>query len=243
MKKTGLPILAAAILAAAVGCGKQNPDIVNENAVDMGIRINGRAVLWAKANLGASGPDDPGAFYAWGETASKQDYSWENYEWMNMGEGSAPSRLTKYNVYPEFGTVDNLVVLEFGDDVAARQLGGLWRMPGADEWAALWKNCDVRWNDGGATPEGYSGKGLVMVSKINGNSLFLPAAGYMEAEEKMYDGSEGRAMRGYYWSSSLSLDEPHYAGCLVFGEGVEVENGIGINFRCTGLLIRPVWAY
>lgn len=66
----------------------------------------------------------------------------------------------------------------------------------------------------------------------NGNTLFLPAAGY-------YDGGGlyNAASCGYYWSSSLYSDYPGYACGLYFNSG-----GVssGYAYRCYGRSARPV---
>ena len=45
-------------------------------AVDMGL-----SVKWASFDLGASKPEEYGDYYAWGETETKDDYSWASYKW------------------------------------------------------------------------------------------------------------------------------------------------------------------
>ena len=45
-----------------------------DNWVDLGLSI-----LWAAYNVGASSPDEYGDYFAWGETYTKNDYSWSNY--------------------------------------------------------------------------------------------------------------------------------------------------------------------
>lgn len=47
----------------------------DERWVDLGL-----SVLWAAYNVGASSPEEYGGYYAWGETSTKSDYTWENYK-------------------------------------------------------------------------------------------------------------------------------------------------------------------
>ena len=42
--------------------------------VDLGL-----SVLWAKCNLDAESPEEAGGYYAWGETETKESYTWKTY--------------------------------------------------------------------------------------------------------------------------------------------------------------------
>lgn len=44
--------------------------------VDLGL-----SVKWASCNLGANSPEQPGDYYAWGETAPKEDYGMDTYKY------------------------------------------------------------------------------------------------------------------------------------------------------------------
>ena len=46
--------------------------------VDLGLPSG---LKWATCNVGASTPKGYGDYFAWGETESKQTYSWKNYKW------------------------------------------------------------------------------------------------------------------------------------------------------------------
>ena len=56
-------------------------------AVDLGL-----SVKWASFNLGASKEYEYGDYYAWGETATKDNYDWASYKWCTGAE----NKLTKY---------------------------------------------------------------------------------------------------------------------------------------------------
>ena len=134
-------------------------------AIDLGL-----SVLWATCNLGTSGfvssPEEYGAYYAWGETGTKSNYSWETYKWCN---GSSTT-LTKYNTYSNYGIVDNKTELDPADDVAHVKLGGKWRMPTEEEWTELRTKCV--WKE----TYNFNGSGIFgeVVTAPNGNSIFLP---------------------------------------------------------------------
>ena len=227
MKKS---ILFAALCCVAAGfaaCDKNEPkDGSNNNdpkndtkeAIDLGL-----SVKWATCNVGATSPEKYGNYYAWGETTTKSDYSWETYKY-----GSNYDALTKYNTDSDYGTVDNKTTLEASDDAATANWGSAWRMPTDGEWTELRENCEWIWTDSYQT----TGVAGYWVTGKNGNTIFLPAAGWR------YDGSLGRAgYYGDYWSSSLDADFPSYAwGAYSSSGGV-----VGNNYdRSYGLSVRPV---
>ena len=127
--------------------------------VDLGL-----SVKWATCNIGAKTPNEYGGYFAWGETETKDTYNWQNYKWSNGTYNS----LTKYCIDSRYGTVDNKTILEIEDDAASQIWGGYWRMPTGDEFDELLTNCDWIWTN----------VGFEVVSKINGNSIFIPSAEY-----------------------------------------------------------------
>lgn len=165
-------------------------------AVDLGL-----SVRWASMNIGAQTPSDYGDYYAWGETDTKSDYSWETYTHSN---GSRHS-LTKYCTKSEDGIVDNIISLEKKDDVASVKWGGAWRMPTKEEQEELIEKCSWNWT----TKNGSKG---YVVTGPNGNSIFLPAAGARRGDDPVEDLNRS----GYYWSSSLGVDGPGGAYDLYF---------------------------
>lgn len=197
-------------------------------AVDLGL-----SVKWATFNLGASSPEDCGAFYAWGETAFKELYSDSTYEWF------APYRyikkycpIDKANYWAGTGTVDGKVELkdyDYADDVARKKLGGGWRIPTDAEWTELRTQCTWTW----AVRSGVEG---MRVKSNNGNSIFLPSTGSIDS----YAGQGGYNMEettGRYWSSSLSVENPLRAWYVYFTP----DEILRWHFaRESGLAIRPV---
>ena len=133
-------------------------------AIDLGLPSG---IKWASFNVGASRPEDPGDFFAWGETEPKQVYSWSTYKWC---EGSA-NTLTKYNTLSSRGFVDNKTILELDDDVAHVRWGGSWRMPTKEEYNELFENCT--WSLLDQNDESV----IVLTSKINAETLIIPEYG------------------------------------------------------------------
>ena len=187
--------------------------------VDLGLPSG---TLWATMNVGASAPEEYGDHFAWGETTPKSIYDWSTYKYCN---GSSTT-LTKYCTDSEYGTVDNKTTLELADDAAHANWGGSWRMPTNAELTELRTQCTWKW----MTRNGVSGR---KVTGPNGNSIFLPAAGYYSSSLN-YAGSDGN-----YWSSSLDgVDGNSYACRVYFNSG-----SVGWNYyavRCHGRCVRPV---
>ena len=213
-------------------------------AVDMGTTTaDGYKLYWSTRNLCESGfvnsPEEYGDYYAWGETApyySSQSpltwkngksagYNWASYKWCNGSYGT----LTKYNTKSYYGTVDNKTVLEPEDDVASVKLGGKWHMPTYAEWEELKTKCTWTWTTN------YNGTGVAgrIVSATNGNSIFLPAAGYWSGT-----GLYRAGPYGYYWSSFLDTEFTSYAWGVDFDSDYVGRNG-GYN-RFLGRSVRPV---
>ena len=192
--------------------------VTSQEAVDLGLPSG---LLWATCNVGASSPEEYGGYYAWGEIEEKDDYSWNTYRWGNGTEDS----MTKYCTNDSYGTVDNKSLLDPEDDVAHVKWGGNWRIPTSAEQQELLENCTWTWT----TLNGVNG---YEVTGPNGNSIFLPAAGWRDGA-----GVYGRGSGGRYWSSSLSSNACGNAYYLYF-----YGSNCGWYYynRYYGLSVRPV---
>ena len=193
--------------------------------VDLGLPSG---TLWATCNIGATTPEDYGDYFAWGETTGyfggKTDFSWSTYKYCN---GSSTT-MTKYCNKSSCGTVDNKTELELADDAAYVNWGSNWRMPSREQFRELINSSytTTEWT----TQNGVYGRKITSIS--NGNSIFLPAAGYRNGTSLSYAGSGG-----LYWSRTLSTDYPYYARYLYFGsDGVYTSN----YYRFLGQSVRPV---
>ena len=195
-------------------------------AVDLGLPSG---IRWASCNVGATTPEGYGYYFAWGETDSKKDYSWATYKYANVGE-FYHHKFTKYCTDASSGDngfIDNKTVLEPEDDAATANWGDVWRMPTDAEWTELREQCMWTWT----AQNGMNG--YQVASKTNGNSIFLPAAGFRDGNAAPY--VAGR--RGYYWSSSLLENSSDSVWIVTFNhEKVERDN----NKRNKGLSVRPV---
>lgn len=186
--------------------------------VDLGL-----SVKWATCNVGARYPEDYGEYYAWGETEPKGKYDsdWTSYKWCNGTE----NYMTKYCSSSSFGIVDGRSVLDLSDDVASLKWGGSWRMPTKEEQAELADKCVWTW----MTQNGVDG---FVVTALNGNSIFLPAAGYMEDISPIRVGEEGN-----YWSSTSSNSNNSEASEIYF---TSVSTNLPTDYRYIGFSVRPV---
>ena len=187
--------------------------------VDLGLPSG---LLWATCNVGASSPEDSGDYFAWGETTPKEMYSLENYKYSN----SEDELLTKYcdnSQYGHDGFVDNLSILEASDDAATANWGSGWHMPSVSEFEELMDNCTLTWT----TQNGASG---YLFTGSNGNSIFLPAAGYR------YDGGLLTG-HGEYWARTNVATMPNYANYLGFYDDDPFTDYESRHF---GYSVRPV---
>ena len=183
--------------------------------VDLGL-----SVKWRNANLGATNGDTAeswyGNYYAWSEIETKDDYSWSTYKF------NASSPFSKYDG-------DGKTVLESEDDIAA-VTNPAWRMPTKkefDELIALPNKWITNYN-------GISGLNGRLFTGNNGNSLFIPAAGYCYGSNVGNVGSDC-----YLWSSSLHLVYHNYAYKLNFNSN-SGNIGTSVGNRCYGLSVRPI---
>ena len=192
------------------------PDTSAE-AIDLGLPSGTK---WADRNIGASSPEDFGGLYAWGETEEVKAYGTYKWGYGDYGE------ISKYCTDKKYGTVDDKTVLDPEDDVACVTWGNQWRMPTLEQAKELVANCNSEWT----TLNGVTGRKYT--SKINGNSIFIPAAGYFAYETYYSKGSNG-----FYWLSTLDVKNPARAYDLFLASG---STGTSANFRYHGSSVRPV---
>ena len=181
-------------------------------AVDMGL-----SVKWASCNLGATAPHESGDYFAWGETQQKQTYDRNTYAF----NGDGPYGFVKYN--------ERFILnrqLDAEDDVVQARLGGGWRTPTFTEANELVHECDWTWTESDGV-QGYR-----IESRKNGNSIFLPAAGYMEGDELNYHGTDGR-----YWTATRHPYHPQCAMNIFFSEAFYYAY---FYDRFRGYPVRPV---
>lgn len=179
--------------------------IAGHKYVDLGLPSG---LKWATYNVGANSPEDYGDYYAWGETSTKSSYTYKNC----TTYGKAMSDIGGNAQY----------------DVARANWGSSWRLPTKAEFDELLNedNCTWLWTTQGGK------NGYKVISKRNGNSIFLPAAGYRNGTSPNFDGS-----RGYYWSSTPYASGTCYAYTLFFNSSYRYTYWY---YRSYGRSVRPV---
>ena len=195
---------------------KQNE--YNYQLIDLGLPSG---TLWMDRNVGANSPEDAGLYFAWGETTGytadevgkTKQFSWDVYKFGNS--------LTKYN------TTDGLTTLETTDDAVLQNVHK-YSMPTKEQLQELIDGTTSTWT----TQNGVNGR--LFTSKTNGNSIFVPAAGYGD-----YGSVGSVGSYGFLWSSSLNEDYTNSAWNLFFySDDVDLR----YNERCSGLSVRGVVA-
>ena len=174
---------------------KMTPLVINNDPangheyVDLGLPSG---TLWATCNVGASKPPQSGLYFAWGNTVGYTADDVRNGNHVFDGEHDVlDGNNDLYNEYIKYNSTDGLTTLLPEDDAASVNMGGEWHMPTKEQLEELSANTTNTW---------YAG-GVLFTSNINGNTLFIPAAGYGR------DGSvTGEGSYANVCSSSLSVN-------------------------------------
>ena len=192
--------------------------------VDLGLPSGTK---WASRNIGATAVGDYGNYYSWGETQTKQSYTWSTY---TLGTDS--TSLTKYNFHSKQGVVDNRLRLELADDAANANWGGKWRMPTRAEWQELLENCFWVWGSQPAS-NGFFINGY-LITGPSGNSIFLPASGYKQDKLVQQPGVDA-----YYATSEIlrSYFPDEQVSFYISSSAKRLDT----QYRQLGLPVRPVY--
>ena len=147
-------------------------DANHPHAIDLGLPSGTK---WACCNVGANTIEEYGGHYSWGETEEKSVYMESNYlyftgsSYVNIGMDIA-------------GTSYDVAHVKWGDN---------WHIPSLEQIVELTNNTTSEW----VIVNGVFGR--IFTSKINNETIFLPAAGCIWEDDFQYSGLYGR-----YWSSS-----------------------------------------
>ena len=150
------------------------PDSHHPHAIDLGLP---GGMKWACCNVGAASPEDFGSYFAWGEVEEKDIYVDYNYVYSRYDKGTSEFE------YTDIGT--DISQTEY--DVAFVKWGEPWRMPSRYDCLDLIYNSENK-------NVYYRGVKGVVFTGTNGNSVFLPFAGYKVGAY--------RATSINYWTSS-----------------------------------------
>ena len=191
--------------------------------VDLGLPSG---LKWAKCNVGAEKETDYGDYFMWGSTISNNDTPCD-WEHAPFNGGSSDYDETYFNSVKDTVCPNGILAKEY--DAASQIMGGDWRMPTKDEIQELIDYTTNEWftNYNGTCVSGRKFTGS------NGNSIFIPAAGYRSSSS--FYGQED--YKGNIWSSSLFTSRPKNAWSLdFFSDDVYVDYGD----RNYGLMVRGV---
>lgn len=179
--------------------------------VDLGL-----SVMWANYNVGAHSALEPGGYYCWGET-----------EELTI-EGKRVETIDFINTiinYSKYNETDGLLVLQPQDDVATVKWGAPWHMPDKSDIEELNANC----TNTVLTIDGQ--KVVKFTSKINGNYIIIPIAGWY-GSGKYFDWDQA-----YFWTRTLdSVFVPFFA----FSVRSDTWGLVSGSTRSNCLNVRPV---
>lgn len=164
-------------------------------------------------NVGASAPEEAGQYFSWGNTDGH-----------TPGDGYEFTK-ARYNNTPG---VEISGDIPLSQDAARFNMGGSWRMPTRAEIEELFNNAYTT-KEWVTNYQGSGVNGYLVTSKVNGNKLFFPAAGYFNGNYRDY----GSIL--HYWTSSISSSDNAY--CLIYGAEGYLDN---VNLRFIGSSVRAV---
>ena len=182
--------------------GSKSGTINGYEYVDLGLPSG---LKWATCNVGASSPEEYGDYYAWGEVKTKSTYHSDNSKTYRKSMSDISGNRTY--------------------DVARKKWGSSWRLPTEAEFQELLDKCKWQWTT-------QNGKRGYKVTGPNGNSIFLPAAGY-RIGSSLYNVGDF----GYYWSSTPYESSDDFARYLDVYSSNRYVSWSGRSF---GQSVRPV---
>ena len=215
-------------------------------SVDMGLPSHR---LWRSRDLGAGSDIAYGQYFAWGETANKNYFVEDNYEFYSKAGG-------RYYPWKYTGTLghwgripDKRTYLEMEDDAARAILGGSWRIPSYQDYLELKMNTTQQ----ETTIKGS--KGMLFTAKNPDrkgkyNTLFFPYQGYMHGKIKGQQYGDFYPFDPY-WLNQVSVNyvippgesnqvtDYTQSSVMYFGQGADLINDRSFE-RHYGARIRPV---
>ncbi|MCF0190891.1 MAG: hypothetical protein HUJ96_06470, partial [Marinilabiliaceae bacterium] len=178
--------------------------------VDLGLESG---TLWATYNVGATKPEEYGSYFAWGMTS---EYTEGTFGWYD----------TSYASLKEQEVIDDNGNLTANYDAATANWGEEWRMPTFGEIQELLTLTSEPKEINGVQGRLFHGK--------NGNTLFIPFAGFRYDSELNLAGGGGLC-----WSGTAAEDD-RSAYYLFVGSD---EAGLYGSYRSYGQSVRAVLRY
>ncbi len=213
----------------------QGKDTIYVDAVDLGLPSE---LLWATCNIGANQPHENGSFYAWGETAPKDNYNWATYkhciddDWSFIKYIKDAPNGQKQERLAQGYDCDNKTQLDKTDDAATANYGKNWFMPTQRDFDELNFRTSKRYGTLNGVP------GILLTSNMPGyqdRSIFFPLSGRKDYEKHLNAGKYG-----FYWSSTLEGNTTAYILWLDYNVEVPNITATDSRERNIGLPIRPI---
>ena len=158
--------------------------------VDLGLPSG---TMWATCNVGASKPEDEGLLFQFGRVDGYK-YGDENHKFRTIEQNTQDTG-DEYTPVTTSGKKYNVgETLDFDDDAAHINMGGIWRMPTNDELQELIDNTTQKVKTINEV------QGMMFTSNINEHQLFIPFVGYWYEED---DGFIESGSYAFVWSSQL----------------------------------------
>jgi hypothetical protein len=223
------------------GVIEYNKASLRYNTVDLGLPSG---ILWVDRNVGASSPEEAGLYFQWGDTVgytAEQAFNGEKiFDWTSYFDTTDNgATFIKYSN-------DKLTALETSDDAVIANMGSEYRMPTKDEVDELRDNCSITFIDLQGNeyryPEGPNDptidtnnlKGIRFASKVNSNSIFIPASGLC-VENYLYEVNNcGRS-----WASGFDVGDRSSSAQSIHFDCYGCNLGVN-EYRCYGFSIRGV---
>ena len=197
--------------------------------VDLGLPSG---TLWATRNVGAKSDEDPGLYFAWGETQGYtaqqahdgvRSFNEDSYTLGHIGGSVSSGHVVETLIFDKYNGEDNIKRLESQDDAATVNMGKQWHMPTSEQITELARETTSQV----VTTEGSS-VGMLFTG-TNGNKLYIPFGGLIRY--KFIE--EGDS---WLWASDLSPKGCDTALLLHLDSREEVSNVameryLGLNIR------------
>lgn len=206
----------------------------NHKYVDMGLPSGTK---WSAYNMGATAVNEPGDYYYWGNTVpGVEQYGIIDENYLTDNENDV-----YYGSHTKYNAEDGLTTLEMTDDAARVNWGGNWRLPSNEEFREL---CNSEYTTA-IYVANYLNRGvdgILLTSKINNNTLFIPATegvGTEYQETFIFTNQLSTVTDGPYRFMSMISDEyePNFSDNS--DDGFVTDYYANRNNQCK---IRPVFS-
>lgn len=204
----------------------------------------GKMALW---NIGATGPQDIGLYFAWGETTGYANRTAHNFSWSNYQHCGYPKSVNTINKYT---TSDGRTVLEDSDNPAKVNINSNWDM--------IYNQTNFKGNLEGNydltietfrdvlypnDPNFKQVEGIRATNKTNKKiSIFFPFTGYIDGNTL----KEGTTQFNTWCSQvfpeqSGDRSKAYYLTVLKTTYNTPSTGGGNAITRCYGLPVRPIY--